>query len=67
MDESVPVVLLDLPTTARGFVTIGSDNEPIIVLNARLSHEQQQKTFTHEMNHIITGQLYDEDYEEYAE
>lgn len=64
MDE-VPVVLRDLPTTARGFVTIGSDNEPLIIINSRMTVEQQHKTYLHEMNHIITGQLYDEDYVEY--
>lgn len=64
MDE-VPVVLRDLPTTARGFVTIGSDNEPLIIINSRMTVEQQHKTYLHEMSHIITGQLYDEDYVEY--
>ena len=64
MDE-VPVVLRDLPTTVRGFVTLGSDNEPLIVINSRMSVEQQHETCLHEMNHIITGQLYDEDYVEY--
>ena len=65
--DEVTVVLKDLPTTARGFVTIGSGNEPIIVLNSRMTVEQQHKTFLHEMNHINSGHLDDEDYDEYGD
>ena len=40
----VPVVLKDLPVKIHGFVCLGSDYEPIIIINSRLSWEQQQKT-----------------------
>lgn len=65
MTDPVPTILKDLPETIRGFTMLGSDYEPIIILNARMSLEQQRKTYRHEMNHIISGQIYDEGYKEY--
>ena len=67
MTDNVPVVLMDLPTTVRGFVTTNSDCDPVIVINSRMTKEQQRKTFKHEMNHITTGQLYDDNYVEYGD
>lgn len=49
MDEH-RIVLMDLPTTVHGFV-IGKD-EPTIILNSRLTHEFNQKTWKHELIHI---------------
>lgn len=63
----VPVVLMDLPTTVRGFVSLGSDYQPCIVINSRLTKEQQKKTWLHEMKHIENGQMDDEKYNEYGE
>ena len=65
MTEQVPTFLMDLPETIRGFTILGSDYEPIIILNSRMSHEQQRKTYRHEMDHIISGQIDDEGYKEY--
>ena len=48
------VRLMDLPPRIKGFVTI-RDGEPVIVLNARLNHEQNIKTFLHEKKHIERG------------
>lgn len=67
MRDHVPVILLDLPTTIRGFVTLGSDFSPIIIINSRLSREQQRKTYQHEMNHIRRGDMYNEGYVEYGD
>lgn len=67
MPEMIPVILKDLPTNIRGLVMLGSDYEPIIVINSRLSYEQQQITFRHELNHILKGQLDDESYHEYGD
>lgn len=67
MSDHVPVILLDLPTTVRGFVTLGSDFFPIIIINSRLSREQQQKTYKHEMNHIRRGDMCNEQYVEYGD
>ena len=44
---------------------LGSDYEPIIILNSRLSVEQQRKTYRHEMNHITSGEIDDDGYSEY--
>lgn len=65
MTEQVPTFLKDLPETIRGFTMLGSDYEPIIILNSRLSVEQQRKTYRHEMNHITSGEIYDDGYSEY--
>lgn len=67
MNDDVPVVLLDLPTHIRGFVTLGSDYAPCIVINSRMSFEQQQKTFRHEMDHILNGDMDNENYYEYGD
>ena len=61
----VPVVLIDLPVNIHGFVCLGSDYEPIIIINSRLSREQQQKTYRHELKHIKLNELYDINYHEY--
>ena len=67
MSDHIPVFLVDLPTTIRGFVTLGSDFSPIIIINSRLSREQQRKTYQHEMNHIRRGDMYNEGYTEYGD
>ena len=48
------VRLMDLPPRIKGFVTM-RDGEPVIILNARLNHEQNLKTFMHEKKHIDNG------------
>ena len=62
----VPVVLQGLPSGCRGFCCLGSDYEPIIIINKNMTYEQQKKTYEHEMRHIITGEIYDPDYKEYG-
>ena len=65
MIDPVQTILRDLPETVRGFTMLGSDYEPVIILNSRMSREQQRKTYRHEMRHILSGQLTDEEYKEY--
>lgn len=65
MTDQVPTILQDLPETIHGFTVLGSDYEPIIILNSRMSREQQKKTYRHEINHIVSGQINDEGYREY--
>ena len=65
MNQDVPVILRDLPETIRGFVCLGSDYEPVIVINSRMSKEQQKKTYKHELDHIQSGELTDPSYVEY--
>ena len=64
--ENIPVFLKDLPTTIRGFTCLGVDYSPCIVINARLSKEQQRKTYRHEINHIRNGDMDNENYMEYC-
>ena len=62
----VPIVLKDLPVDVRGFICLGSDFEPIIVINSRLSREQQLLTYAHELRHLRRGEMFNEDYHEYG-
>lgn len=67
MMSDIPVILKDLPVKIHGFVCLGSDYEPIIVINARLSKVQQLRTYRHEIRHIQRGEIYDMEYHEYAQ
>lgn len=58
--------LADLPTSVRGFVYHDDDGEMYIVLNSRLSHEQNLSTFVHELKHIRRGDLDNTNYQEYG-
>ena len=66
MHEDVPVVLLDLPPHIKGFIVLGSDYNPCIVINSRMSVEQQCKTYQHEIRHLENGDMDNEDYNEYG-
>jgi Zn-dependent peptidase ImmA (M78 family) len=63
--DPVPVILKDLPTSIRGFVCLGSDYDPVIIINSRLTVEQQRETYRHELDHILSGQFDDDGYVEY--
>lgn len=63
--DNIPIVLKDLPVHVRGFVCLGSDFEPIIVINARMSREQQLRTYKHEIKHLQRGEMYNVNYHEY--
>ena len=58
MDENT-VILQDLPTSVRGFVFLGDDGDPVIVVNSRLTREQNRRTFRHEKEHIRKDELND--------
>ena len=64
--EERSVSLQDLPTSVRGFVFQGEDGEPVIVVNSRLSREQNLKTYDHEQEHIRRNELNDPTYDEYG-
>lgn len=66
MDEN-RVILQDLPTGIRGFVFQGDDGEPVIVVNSRLTREQNRKTYDHERGHIDRGEMNEPTYHEYEE
>lgn len=44
-------ILYDLPHDVRGFVREDVDGTPIIILNARLTHEANLATYRHEQEH----------------
>ena len=60
------LTLADLPTSIRGFVLTDEDGTPRIVLNARLTREQNMITLEHEKKHIQNGELYEPTYNEYG-
>ena len=64
--EDRNVILMNLPTSVRGFVCLGEDGEPLIVVNARLTREQNRKTYDHEQNHIENGDMENTDFHEYG-
>lgn len=66
MDEN-EVILQDLPTSVRGFVFLGEDGDPVIVVNSRLTREANRRTFRHEKKHIKKGHLHDRTFREYKE
>ena len=65
MKEELKAVLVDLPTSVRGFCYHDADGEEYVVLNSRLTHEQNRKTYRHEQEHIRRGDLDNPDYIEY--
>lgn len=63
--EKGEVILQDLPTTVRGFVFQGEDGDPVIVVNSRLTREQNIRTYDHERGHIRRNELNEPTYNEY--
>lgn len=53
--DNISVKLEDLPCSVRGFVVRCFDENEIhytVILNAKLSDEQQRRTYEHEVEHI---------------
>lgn len=50
--DYINVVLEDLPCSIRGFV-LRQDDYYTIVLNSRMSHDMQFKSYLHELEHIV--------------
>jgi Zn-dependent peptidase ImmA (M78 family) len=46
------VYFLELPSRVKGYVCKNEDDTHTIILNSRLSLEQNMKTFLHELSHI---------------
>lgn len=63
----VQVIYKKLTGKIRGFCCLGSDFEPIIIINDDLSPEQKKKTYKHELDHIRKGEIYNVTYNEYGE
>ena len=66
MTEDRPAILDNLPTTVRGFCFHDDDGEDYIVVNARLTREQNRRTYDHEKKHIDRGDMYEPTYNEYG-
>ena len=64
--EDHPAILDNLPTTVRGFCFHDDDGEAFVVVNARLTREQNRRTYDHEKKHIDNGDMYESTYNEYG-
>ncbi len=60
------VILENMPTSIKGYVFKDDDGAPVIVLNSRLSREQNQRTYEHERQHIERGEMDEPTYIEYG-
>lgn len=52
--------LLNLPCSVKGLVKANTDGSYTILLNSRLSFEQLQRTYIHEMRHIKEDDFHSE-------
>lgn len=53
------VIYADMPCTIKGFTRL-TDDYYTIVLNSRLSLEEQKETYRHELDHLQDGDFYSE-------
>ena len=66
MTEDRQAILDNMPTTVRGFCFHDDDGEEFVVVNARLTREQNSRTYDHEKKHIDRGDMYEPTYNEYG-
>ena len=66
MNDERPAQLVDLPTSVRGFCYHDDDGEEFVILNSRLTREQNMTTYDHERKHLIHGDMYEPNYNEYG-
>lgn len=50
-------VLCDLPTTVGGFIVHNQDDSYTIVLNSKLTWEDNMESYIHELKHLCEGDL----------
>lgn len=65
-EAEIRTILQDLPVSVHGFCFHDDDGRPVVVLNARLSAEKRMKAYRHEVEHIESGEMYDQNYNEYG-
>lgn len=53
--EEINVVYADMPTSVRSYVVSNADMSYTIILNSKLSHEQNLLSYQHELDHIRNG------------
>ena len=51
----INTIYYNMPTTIRSYVIPNQDGSYAIVLNSKLSHEQNVKSYNHEIEHILNG------------
>ena len=66
MNNERPAQLVDLPTSVRGFCYHDDDGEEFVILNSRLTREQNMTTYDHERKHLVRGDMYEPTYDEYG-
>lgn len=62
---SIHIVMQDLPPRVRSFVVKDCPDGYCIIVNSRLSLDQQRKAVHHEITHIRCGQVDNDIYNEY--
>lgn len=55
MTDDIFIRFFDMPTTIRGYTVANQDGSYTVVLNSRISWEQQKETYAHEVGHIKRG------------
>lgn len=53
--DNISTILQELPHTIKSYVVSNSDLSYTVVLNSRLSHEQNMISYAHEIAHIKNG------------
>ena len=66
MNDERTAKLVDLPTSVRGFCYHDDDGEEFVILNSRLTREQNMTTYNHERKHLLRGDMYEPNYNEYG-
>lgn len=58
MTPEIFIVFVDgFPTTVKAYTKENPDSSYTILINSKISYEQQKKSYEHEMNHIINGDI----------
>ena len=55
MENEIFTYYANMPTTIHSFVISNNDMSFTIMINARISSEQQLRAYKHELNHIKNG------------
>ena len=55
MTPDVNVIPIDFPAPGREMVVSNEDGSYTILINAKLSHDEQMKAYQHALNHINNG------------
>ena len=58
MKKMAYVRLVDMPVTVKALVHLNEDDTYTVLLNSRLSYEQNVSSYQHEMQHIEHDDLY---------